>query len=116
VYVPYFLLWPVWLYYIFPHPLVNSTVFEGRKKLLRVKYVFWFSLQILSKTFLILRRIQQDIIINLHRSLCEVLTILVRFECNLNFLDRFKKKYSDIKFDENLSSGSWVVPCEHTEK
>jgi hypothetical protein len=32
----------------------------------------------LSETLLILRRIQRDIIINLHRSLCEVPIILVR--------------------------------------
>jgi hypothetical protein len=33
----------------------------------------------------------------------------------LNFLDRFFKKYSDIKFRKNLSSGSRVVPCGQTD-
>jgi hypothetical protein len=33
---------------------------------------------VLSETFLILRRIQRDIIINIHRSSCKVLVILVR--------------------------------------
>jgi len=30
----------------------------------------------------------------------------------MNFLNRFPKKYSNIKFEEkeNLPSGSWVVP------
>jgi hypothetical protein len=90
VYVPYFHLWPVWLYFIFPHSRKQHSFLRG-EKILNTKYVFWFSLQILSKTFLILRGIQRDIIINLHGSLCEVLTILVRFSCNLNFRDRFSK-------------------------
>ena len=41
--------------------------------------LFWFSLQLLSKTFLILRRIQQDIVINVKLSLCKVPIILVGF-------------------------------------
>jgi hypothetical protein len=36
-------------------------------------------LQLLGEAFLILRRIQQDALINIHRSLCEVPVILVRF-------------------------------------
>jgi hypothetical protein len=36
--------------------------------LLKIKYVFWFSLQLLSETFLILRKIQRDTVINVHRS------------------------------------------------
>jgi hypothetical protein len=45
-----------------------------RKNLLNM---FLFSLQLLSATFLILRRIQQDIIINVQRSSCKVPVILV---------------------------------------
>jgi hypothetical protein len=41
--------------------------------------VFWSSPQILSETFLILRRIQRDIFINLHRFSYEVPVIIVRF-------------------------------------
>ena len=37
---------------------------EFRKKLRNIKCVFEFSLQILSKTFLILRRVQRDTVIN----------------------------------------------------
>jgi len=43
------------------------------------------------ETFLILRTIQRDIIVNVRRSSCEVSIIHVRLECNLNFLDRFSK-------------------------
>jgi hypothetical protein len=82
-------LWPVRLYHIFPHYLINGTIFG--KKLLNIKCVFWFSVQLLSETFLILRRIQQDIIINIHRSSCKVPVILVRFWWNLNLLDRVSK-------------------------
>ena len=45
-------LWPAQLYNIYPHYLINGTIF--REKLLSIKCVFLFSLQLLSKTFLIL--------------------------------------------------------------
>jgi hypothetical protein len=54
--------------------------------------VFWFSLQILPKTFLILRRIQRGIVINVKTSLCKVPVIPVGVYWNSNFLDRFSKK------------------------
>jgi hypothetical protein len=41
--------------------------------------VFLFSLQLLPETFLIIRRIQRDIIINVHIYLCEVTVILFIF-------------------------------------
>jgi len=50
---PYCLLWLVRLYNIFRPYLINGTIF-GKKKLLNVKCVFWFSLQCLSEIFLIL--------------------------------------------------------------
>jgi hypothetical protein len=39
------------------------------------------------ETFFILRRIQQDIIINVNMSSCKEPVTLVRFSSNLNFLD-----------------------------
>ena len=68
---------PLWLHHNFPHYLVNGTIFE--KKLLNTKYVFWFYLQLLSQTFLILGRIQRDIVINVNTSLCKAPLIHVRF-------------------------------------
>jgi hypothetical protein len=44
-----------------------------------IKCVFWFSLQLLSATFLTFNRILWDIIINLHRSSCKVPITLVKF-------------------------------------
>jgi hypothetical protein len=70
-------LWPVCLYHIFAHYLVNGKIFT--KTLSNTKCVFWFSLQLLSETFLILRRIKRDDTINVHRSSCEVPVSLVRF-------------------------------------
>jgi hypothetical protein len=37
-----------------------------KKKVLDVKCVFWFSLQLLSESFLILRKLKRDSIINVH--------------------------------------------------
>jgi len=50
---------------IFFHVISQMTQFL--KKVLKIKCVFTFSLKLLSETFLILRIIQQDIIINVQR-------------------------------------------------
>jgi len=44
-----------------------------------MKCVFLFSVRLVSEKFLILRRIQQDIIISVRSSPCTVPVILVRF-------------------------------------
>jgi len=75
--VPYCHLWPVWLYHFIPQCFINGTVFG--KVLLNIKCLFWFSSKLLSETFIILRRIQQDIIINVLRSSCNVSVNLVGF-------------------------------------
>ena len=54
-------MWPAQLYNIFLHYLIISVIF-GKKKLLNPKCVFWFSLQRLPQTFLILRRNERDTI------------------------------------------------------
>jgi hypothetical protein len=80
-------LWLVWLCHIFPHYVINGTIFD--KMLLSMKCVFWISLQLWSKTFLILRRIQRDIT-NIYTSSCKVPVILVRFSKNAQ-TSSFKK-------------------------
>ena len=50
-----------------------------KKKSLNTKYVLWFSLRRLFKTFLVLRSIQRDTVINEKTSSCKVLVIRVGF-------------------------------------
>jgi len=66
------------------------------------------ALQLLSETFHSLRRIQQDIIINVHRSSCKVPWLFLSDFRKLEFLIDFVKI---LKFHENLSSGGCVVQC-----
>jgi hypothetical protein len=90
-YAPYCHLWPVRLYNIFPHILTNG----GRKK---------YSVGVLilssnfSETFLILRRTERDMVINIHLFSCKVPIFLVRCSRNLNFLDRYSKNTSILNF------------------
>jgi hypothetical protein len=74
---PYCRLWSVQLYNILPHYLTNGTIF-GDKKLLNIKCVFCFSLQLLSETFQILS-IQLNMMINVHRLSCKVPLFLSDF-------------------------------------
>jgi len=46
----------------FPHYLKHGTIFGKKKMLLNTKRVFWFSLQLLSQTFFILRRNERNMI------------------------------------------------------
>jgi hypothetical protein len=46
---------------------------------LNIKCMFWFSLQLLFETFLIVRRIHQDIIKIVPKSFCEAHVILARY-------------------------------------
>jgi len=75
--------------------------------------VFLFSRQLLSETFLILRRTEQDMIkmyIGLHVKYPYSCPILMKLE----FSQQIVRKYSNMKFIENQSIGSWVVPCGQT--
>jgi hypothetical protein len=97
-------LWSLWLHQIFRHYLINGTIFE-KKKLLNVKCVFWFSLQLLSEAFLILRRIQRHVAVNVQTFPCKVPVIPLGFDWNLNFLNRFSKK-------AQISSFTKIRPVE----
>ena len=125
-------LWPVRLCQVFPHYLINGTIFG--KTLLTIKCVFWFSVQLLSELFLILGRVQRDIVINVHRSSCKV-PFVIRSRCSgpwrartqtlfffstrcsraivtkLEFAPQTFAKSSNTKFHENSFSGSRAVPC-----
>jgi len=97
------------LFHIFPHYLIKLHDFD--KKLLNIKWVFWFSLQLLSETSLILRRTETDVMKSVCRSSCKVTVIFFRL-MKLEFPWKiFGKKYLNIKFHENPSSGSRVIAC-----
>jgi hypothetical protein len=105
-------LWPNTLANIFRHYLINGAIFE--KMVLNIKCVFWFSLQLLSKPFLIPRRIQRDS----HK--CENIFMLSnRYSCRILMKLQFSRqtfgKSSNIKFHQNPSSGSQIVPCGRTD-
>ena len=68
---PYCRLWPLRRYYIFPHYLINGANVEI-KRLFVIKSLCWSSLQLLSWTFLILRRNEPDMIKNIYWSSCKV--------------------------------------------
>jgi hypothetical protein len=74
-------LWPSWIYHIFPYCLVNDMIFVGGGLLLNVQCMFWFSIQLLSETFLIVRvrRIKRYTLINIQRISCQVSVSPVRF-------------------------------------
>ena len=110
---PYFHLWPVPLYNIFPHYLISGKIF--RKNLLNTNCVFWFSLRCVSENFVIPRRNERGMNTNVCLSSCEVPFILFRSSWNLNFLNRFSKFPPNIKFHENPSSGSRIFPCGRTD-
>jgi len=88
-------LWPLWLYHILAHCIINSTVFE--------KY---FSIHLFLCNFVWnishLRRIKWDTHIGVH-----VKHLL--FLSNFNETLIFEQKPSNIKFHNNPSSGSWDV-------
>jgi hypothetical protein len=68
-----------------------------------------------SETFLIVRRNELDMI-----KMSSGLHVKVRYSCpilkNFEFSRQFFEKYSNIKFHENPSSGSRVVPCGQKDR
>jgi hypothetical protein len=82
---PYCYLWLAQLYSIFPHYLINRATL---KKLLGMKCVFRFCLQLLSETFCILRRIWRDMV-NVYIGLHVNYTLFLSdFNENLIFLTK----------------------------
>jgi len=97
-------LWPAALYRIFPHYLINGKTFE--KKLLKTKCVFWFSLQIFSETFLVLRKSERDMIKKMWSGWFprKVQVILVRYKWNSNFSTDVRKS---LKYQISWKSVQW---------
>ena len=70
--------------------------------------VFWVPLQLLSETFLILRRNERDTIQNVCWCSSKVPVIFVRVEWNYNSFDRFWKK---LKCKISWKSVQWEPSC-----
>jgi hypothetical protein len=104
---PYCHLWSVPLYNIFSHYFINSKIFE--KNLQNTKCVFWLSLQLLSKTFLILRRKEWD-----DKKCMWVFMYSNLYSCpilmKLEFYQKISENSSNIKFHENPTRGVLVSP------
>ena len=109
VHAPYCHLWPTPLCSIFAHYLINGMIFE--KKLLNTQMCVLIFSTIFSETFLIHRRIELDMI----KNVLVVFAWRTHYSCpifmKLEFSQQCFKNTQNIKFHENLSSGSWVVPC-----
>jgi len=97
VLAPYGHLWHALLYPVFQHCLIKGMIFR-KKNLLNIKFLLWFPLQLLSEASLVLGRIQWDLIINVHTSLCKVVIMLVTFSMNLQFSWHISIKYWNVKF------------------
>jgi len=87
-----------------------------KKKNMNIACVFWFAPQLLSETFLILRRSERDMIKNIY---ILIFTKNTRYSCHilmkLEFSWQIFRKHSNIKFHENPFSGSRVVACGQTD-
>ena len=77
--------------------------------------MFWFSLQLSSEIFLILRRNERDTIKKVFWYSCKVPVIIVDFIDTWIFFLQIFVKYSNIKFYENPSRGSRVNPWGRTD-
>ena len=93
----------------------SHKLYDFRESVVWTKNVCFDFLYNFLWTFFILRRIQRDIVINVHRSSREVPIILVTFWWNLNFHDTCFEKSLDLKFLENLFSVSRDA-CRRIEK
>ena len=68
--------WPARMYNIFPHYFIKGTIFG---KIIEHKMCVLIFSTILSETFLIVRRIERDVIQNVYWPSCTVLVIRIRF-------------------------------------
>jgi hypothetical protein len=95
--------------------IISSTARFLEKNSLNIKCVFWFSPQLLSETFLTLRRVRRDTAINAQGSSRKVPLFLSDFNQTW-ILSTDLRRNSNSKFHENLSSGGRIVTCGRTDR
>ena len=97
-------LWLVSLYIFFPHCFINGTIFGRKKKRRRLSNIKCVSIIPIyfPDIFLILRRIQRNLVINVLRYSCEVPVIL----CQILMKFEFSRQIFEI---------NRVVPCGRRE-
>jgi hypothetical protein len=109
--VLYCRLWPVWLKHVFPHYLINGTIFI-KKFFERVCFDFLYNLCLKHFSFQeVFREILSHMYVSLHVKTCYSCEILMKLECFLQILEKFL----NIKFHENPSWESRVVSCGQTD-
>ena len=92
-------LWPVWLYHILPR--ISGGIYW-------TKVMFWFSLQVVSKALLILRKTQREIMINVHRYSVKYSLFVPHFNWTLIFSRDFRKL---LKYQTLWKSYQWQPSC-----
>jgi len=80
-----------------------------RHKATEHKMCVFISSKILSEIFLILRIMQRDTAIQVHRSLCKVLVILAIFQWKFNFLDKRPKNTKTLHLMTILPVGTELL-------
>ena len=86
--------------------------FWKRKVIQQKKSVFWFSLQILSDSFLLLRRTERDIIENVHTSSCTVPSFLSDFSESWILSTEFRKI---LKYQISWTFVQWELSSMQTD-
>ena len=101
-------IWPAPLYSMFPHCLINDMIFE--KTLPNIKCVFWFTLKLLSETFLILRRNERKKVAE--SKMC-VLIFSTTFSKIFTSYTTINIKIHTIKCYKFLKDTCFDRPCDH---
>jgi hypothetical protein len=100
---------PLWLHHIFRYCLISGMIFENKKRVTESKNMFWFSLQLLFETVLILSRIKRDVAINLKtfsstRYFCRILIKLQIFSTDFRSSLKYKISSKSVQLKPSCST------------